>query len=86
MRWRPGLPVAAAGGLVSLLACGIIIDVISSAPMGAVSALRETSVLFVAVLGYLFPGEPLTRRKIAAYAVIAAGTFMMNSLSEEKLL
>lgn len=54
--------------------------------MGAVSALRETSVLFVAVLGYLFPGEPLTRRKIAACAVIAAGTFTMNSLSEEKLL
>jgi len=78
LRWRPGLPGAAAGGLVSLLAYGIIIDVMASAPMGAVSALRETSVLFAAVLGYLFLGETLTLRKMVACAVIAAGTFMMK--------
>ena len=78
LRGRPGLPVAAAGGLVSLLAYGIIIEAMASAPMGAVSALRETSVLFAAVLGYLFLGETLTIGKMLACAVIAAGTFMMN--------
>lgn len=78
LRWRPGLPVAAAGGLVSLLAYGIIIEAMASAPIGAVSALRETSVLFAAVLGYLFLGETLTIGKMLACAVIAAGTFMMN--------
>lgn len=50
LRWRPGL-AAAGGGLISLLAYGIIIYAMASAPLGAVSALRETSVLFAAVLG-----------------------------------
>lgn len=63
---------------MSLLAYGIIIEVMASAPMGAVSALRETSVLFAAVLGYLFLGETLTVGKTLACAVIAAGAFMMS--------
>ncbi|MBJ7223479.1 MULTISPECIES: DMT family transporter [unclassified Brenneria] len=76
--WRPGLFSAAAGGLVSLMAYGIIIYAMTAAPMGAVSALRETSVLFAAVLGYLFLGETLTLRKMLACTVIAAGTLMMG--------
>jgi len=76
LRWRPGMPRAVAGGLVSLLAYGIIIAVMASAPMGAVSALRETSVLFAAVLGTLFLGERLTIGKIVACAGIAAGAFV----------
>lgn len=76
--WRPGLLHAAAGGLVSLLAYGIIIYAMTAAPMGAVSALRETSVLFAAVLGYLFLGETLTLRKMLACAVIVTGTLMIG--------
>ncbi|PWC22749.1 EamA family transporter [Brenneria roseae subsp. roseae] len=78
LRWRPGLLRAAAGGLVSLLAYGIIIYAMTVAPMGTVSALRETSVLFAAVLGYLFLGETLTLRKMLACVVIATGTLMMG--------
>ncbi|MBU9815388.1 EamA family transporter [Rahnella sp. C60] len=78
LRWRPGLLSAAAGGLVSLLAYGIIIYAMTAAPMGAVSALRETSVLFAAVLGYWFLGETLTLRKMLACAVIATGTLLMG--------
>ncbi|MCK1968002.1 EamA family transporter [Franconibacter sp. IITDAS19] len=69
---------AAVGGLISLLAYGIIIYAMASAPLGAVSALPETSVLFAAVLGYLFLGETLTLRIIAACAVIVAGTLIMG--------
>ncbi|KNC91536.1 EamA family transporter [Trabulsiella odontotermitis] len=76
--WRPELLSAAAGGLVSLLAYGIIIYAMASAPMGAVSALRETSVLFVAVLGYWFFGEALTFRKILACTVIVTGTLLIG--------
>lgn len=65
-------------GLISLLAYGIIIYAMASAPLGAVSALRETSVLFAVVLGYLFLGETLTLRIIAACAVIVAGTLIMG--------
>ncbi|AEX54369.1 drug/metabolite transporter (DMT) superfamily permease [Rahnella aquatilis CIP 78.65 = ATCC 33071] len=78
LRWRPGLLSAAAGGVVSLLAYGMIIYAMTAAPMGAVSALRETSVLFAAVLGYLFLGETLTLRKMLACAVIATGTLLIG--------
>ncbi|WP_282368394.1 DMT family transporter [Pseudomonas sp. PS02290] len=75
---RPGLVAALGGGVVSLLAYGIVIYAMTLAPMGAVSALRETSVLFAALLGYLFLGESLTVRKILACVVIAAGTIIIG--------
>jgi len=78
LRWRPEVLLAATGGLVSLLAYGIIIYAMATAPMGAVSALRETSVLFAALLGYLFLGETLTLRKVLACTVIATGTVMIG--------
>lgn len=75
---RPGLVASLGGGVVSLLAYGIVIYAMTLAPMGAVSALRETSVLFAALLGYLFLGESLTVRKILACVVIAAGTIIIG--------
>jgi drug/metabolite transporter (DMT)-like permease len=75
---RPGFIAAFIGGLVSLLAYGIVIYAMSGAPMGAVSALRETSVLFAALIGYFFLGETLTFRKMAACSVIAIGTIMIG--------
>ncbi|MFL9879564.1 EamA family transporter [Herbaspirillum rhizosphaerae] len=75
---RPGFVTAFIGGLVSLLAYGIVIYAMSGAPMGAVSALRETSVLFAAVIGYFFLGEKLTIRKVLACAVIAIGTIIIG--------
>lgn len=76
--WQPGLLTAAAGGLVSLLAYGIIIYAMAEAPLGAVSALRETSVLFAALIGYWFFGEALMFRKIVACVVIVTGTLMIG--------
>ncbi|MEJ5056867.1 MULTISPECIES: DMT family transporter [unclassified Pseudomonas] len=76
--FRPGFITAFIGGLVSLLAYGIVIYAMSAAPMGAVSALRETSVLFAALIGYFFLGETLTVRKILACVVIAIGTIIIG--------
>ena len=75
---RPGFITAFMGGLVSLLAYGIIIYAMSGAPMGAVSALRETSVLFAVLISHFFLGEALTVRKMLACGVIAAGTMLIN--------
>lgn len=75
---RPGFLTAFVGGLVSLLAYGIVIYAMSGAPLGAVSALRETSVLFAALIGYFFLGETLTVRKMLACVVIAAGTIIIG--------
>ncbi|POA37131.1 DMT family transporter [Pseudomonas sp. GW456-12-1-14-TSB6] len=75
---RPGMFAAAMGGLVSLLAYAIVIYAMNEAPLGAVSALRETSVLFAALLGYLFLGETLTVRRVLACVVIASGAIIIG--------
>ncbi|PNA06867.1 MULTISPECIES: DMT family transporter [unclassified Pseudomonas] len=75
---RPGMFAAAMGGLVSLLAYAIVIYAMNEAPLGAVSALRETSVLFAALLGYLFLGETLTVRRVLVCVVIASGAIIIG--------
>jgi drug/metabolite transporter (DMT)-like permease len=67
------LAKAASGGLISLIAYGAIIWAMQASAMGAVSALRETSVVFAALLGAAFLGERLTALRIAACCIIAAG-------------
>jgi drug/metabolite transporter (DMT)-like permease len=64
---------AAAGGVISFLAYGAIIWAMQGSAMGAVSALRETSVVFAALLGAAFLNERLTGWRIAACCIIAAG-------------
>ncbi|TDH58879.1 EamA family transporter [Dankookia rubra] len=64
---------ALAGGIVSILAYGIVIWAMQYDAMGVVSALRETSVVHAAVIGRVFLGETLTARRIASCAAIAAG-------------
>jgi drug/metabolite transporter (DMT)-like permease len=64
---------AIGGGVISILAYGAIIWAMQASPMGAVSALRETSVVFAALLGAAFLGERLTAQRIVACCIIAAG-------------
>jgi uncharacterized membrane protein len=65
--------MALAGGLVSLLAYGIVIWAMQFDAMGVVSALRETSVVWAALLGRVFLRETLTARRVASCCAIAAG-------------
>lgn len=69
---------AIGGGVVSAVAYGTVIVAMSISPMGAVSALRETSILFAAVIARVFMGEPLTRRRIAAVSTIAIGAACLS--------
>jgi drug/metabolite transporter (DMT)-like permease len=64
---------SAAGGVVSLVAYAIVIWAASISPMGPVSALRESSVVVAAVLGWLFLGERLGPWRLAACLVVASG-------------
>jgi drug/metabolite transporter (DMT)-like permease len=64
---------AAGGGLISLAAYGAIIWAMQESAMGAISALRETSVVFAALLGAAFLNERLTPLRIAACCIIAVG-------------
>jgi drug/metabolite transporter (DMT)-like permease len=69
---------AASGGIISLVAYGLVIWAVSLGPMGPVSALRETSVVFAALIGRYFLSERLTARRLAACAVIAFGAFCLG--------
>ena len=71
--------IGLAGGVMSLLAYGIVIWAVTLAPMGMVSALRETSVLFALLIGTLFLGEKLTVRRVLSCAVIAAGAIVLGA-------
>ncbi|MBB5393772.1 putative membrane protein [Herbaspirillum sp. SJZ102] len=66
---------------MSLLAYGIVIWAVTLAPMGMVSALRETSVLFALLIGAIFlgeKGEKLTLRRVLSCAVITAGAVVLG--------
>ncbi|MFK7985603.1 MAG: EamA family transporter [Sandaracinaceae bacterium] len=71
LKSRPGPPLAA--GLLSAGGYGVALYAMAASPIALVSALRETSVLFAAVLGAVLLKEPFGRRRLLAAAVIAAG-------------
>lgn len=76
--WTYDTAKAAGGGVISLLAYGLVIVAVSFAPMGAVSALRETSVLAAALLGRFFLGERLTGRRLAGCSLVAIGAICLG--------
>lgn len=69
----PQTVMALTGGIVSILAYGIVIWAMQYDAMGVVSALRETSVVFAAIIGRVFLKEKLTARRIVACLAIATG-------------
>ena len=71
--WR-GNPVrVAASGLFGVLSFGVFMWALGRAPVGAVSALRETSVIFAALIGTLFLHERADWRRFLAAATVMAG-------------
>lgn len=69
---------ALAGGIVAVIAYTLVITAFSMGPAGPVTALRETSVVFAALIGWLFLGEVLTARRIAACVIVAAGAICLG--------
>jgi len=67
--WRRGL----IGGAASLAAYGIVLWAMTRAPVAAVAALRETSVLFAALIGAIWLKEGLGMRRLAGAASVVLG-------------
>ena len=67
--WPRGL----SGGACSLAAYGIVLWAMTRAPIAAVAALRETSVLFAALLGSFWLKEGFGWRRAAGAASVVAG-------------
>ncbi|BBP83289.1 hypothetical protein TUM18999_33140 [Pseudomonas tohonis] len=72
--WKSGL----AGGAMSLLAYSIVIWAMTRAPVALVSALRETSVVFALLIGWLALKEPMPAIRLLACLVIAIGVVVMK--------
>jgi drug/metabolite transporter (DMT)-like permease len=77
-RTRREFVQAAVGGIVLVLGYGIVIWAMQRTPMGMVSALRETSVLFAVVLGWAILGEPFTVKKVLSSALICLGVLCLS--------
>jgi drug/metabolite transporter (DMT)-like permease len=83
IRWRRGAPAVAyigrqwrrglAGGACSVAAYGIVLWAMTRAPIAAVSALRETSVLFAAIIGTVLLKEGFGVARLAGAASVVAG-------------
>jgi len=61
------------GGLVSGGAYGLVLYANTLAPLGVVSAVRETSVIFAAMIGVMWFGEGPKRRRLLSAVIVATG-------------
>ncbi|MGE3991389.1 EamA family transporter [Pseudorhodoplanes sp.] len=71
-------PVGLVGGSLQLLSYGIVIWAMTLAPIALVAALRETSVLFGALIAVLFLKEPLRPARIIAALMIVSGLVLIR--------
>ena len=72
--WQRGL----AGGALQFLSYGIAIWAMTAAPIAVVATLRETSVLFGAVIAVVVLKEPLRAVRIIAACLIVCGLILIR--------
>jgi drug/metabolite transporter (DMT)-like permease len=79
LRPLPALwPVGLFGGSLQLVSYGIVIWAMTKAPIAPVAALRETSVLFGALLAFFLLKEPLRLARLAAALMIVCGLVLIR--------
>ena len=88
LAWRgPGvlkLPRSAvlsglAGGVVSMIAYGLVLWAQTRGTLAAIAALRETSIIFGAIIGAVFFGERFGPRRAIAAVVVVAGIVLIST-------
>ncbi len=79
LKQRPRVLLAGlAAGALSVLAYGLVLWAQTRGALAPIAALRETSVIFGAVIGTLVFHEPFGRTRIAATVLVAAGIVVLN--------
>ncbi|KAB8049468.1 EamA family transporter [Janthinobacterium rivuli] len=73
-QWR----LAAFGGVGTLASYGLALWAMTQAPVAAIAALRETSILFAIAIAALFLREKISPRRYLAIGLIAAGAILMR--------
>lgn len=71
--------VGISGGMVSMTAYGMILYAKNFAPLGVVSALRETSVIFATLIGFVVLKEGNWKRRTGAAILMVIGIAMIAS-------
>jgi drug/metabolite transporter (DMT)-like permease len=66
------------GGVIAMLAYGIVIQAFRFLPIAMVSALRELSSIFAVLIGWVFMSERLTMRRVCACALVTVGAVLMR--------
>ena len=72
--WRKGL----LGGACTLASYGLALWAMTRAPIATVAALRETSVVFAAIIAACFLKEPITRLRYASIFTVSAGAIAIK--------
>ena len=67
-----------AAGALSVLAYGLVLWAQTRGALAPIAALRETSVIFGAIIGTLVFHEPFGRTRIAATVLVATGIVLLN--------
>jgi drug/metabolite transporter (DMT)-like permease len=67
-----------AAAFFSYAAYAIVVWAMTEAPIALVTALRETSILFAVLIGWLAFGERMDRTKVTAAALILGGVILMR--------
>lgn len=73
-QWKGGV----AAGLIGSFSFALLLYAFTLAGAATVTALRETAVVFGAILGWLFLNESFGLRRVVSAAVIAAGLALMQ--------
>ncbi|RSZ57442.1 EamA family transporter [Massilia atriviolacea] len=72
--WKTGL----LGGFVSMASYGLALWAMTAAPVAVIAALRETSILFAALIARVFLRERLGVGRLCAVGLIAGGAVAMR--------
>lgn len=67
-----------AGGVISIAAYTIVLWAQTSGALAPIAALRETSIIFGALIGAVFLGERLGAKRAIAAAVVLAGVVLIS--------
>jgi drug/metabolite transporter (DMT)-like permease len=80
LKQRPRILLAGlAAGALSVLAYGLVLWAQTRGALAPIAALRETSVIFAAVIGTLVFSEPFGRTRIAATVLVVTGIVLLNA-------
>ena len=72
-------PITLVGGATTLVGYALVVWAMTQAPVALVAALRETSVVFAALLGVVMFKERLGPARIAAIVLVLSGIFLMRT-------